>query len=99
MSDKRQPNLDQRLINFAGRVPVSIIIGPVVGAFTDFFIRMSSYGFGSDDLDALVTYLRPYTGKIMFYGALGGLAVGLLSGLVTSRLEKKLTRAIVGAAL
>ena len=99
MSDKRPPNLDQRLINSAGRVPASIIIGSVVGALTELFIRMSSYGIGSEDLDAIVTYLRPYTGKIMFYGALGGLAVGIVAGVFTTRLEKKIYRVIIGLVL
>jgi hypothetical protein len=99
MPDKRPPNLDQRLINSAGRLPTSIIIGPVVGAITELFIRMSSYGIGSEDLDALVIYLRPFTGRIMFYGALGGLAVGIIAGVVTGRLEKKINRVIIGLAL
>jgi hypothetical protein len=93
-------NFDEKLVNLFGRTPFSLIMGGGAGALTDLIFRIGSYGYDIQDiydqLDSVVRFLSPSFGNIAFYGALGGVAVGLVVGLITKKIDRPWRRALVG---
>lgn len=93
----RSLTLDERLVKVLGRLPSSIILGALAGALMENLLKaLRYYPFGIEQLDHLWYYFKPNMTIIAQYGAIGGLMIGLLVGLVTRRTENRLARAGLG---